>query len=88
MVMLLYASKGHKFITRMVRDCTVRTLKPDCLGVEYLARDAQQQACQQEAEMREEQRDVAVEKHSGREYKGFSRGAQGEEMPRCDFASI
>jgi hypothetical protein len=40
-------------------------------GVEYLAREAQQQACQQEAEMTEK-RIVAIEKH-GKTIKVFAR---------------
>jgi hypothetical protein len=44
-------------------------------GVEYLAREAQQEACQQEAEVREK-RIVAIEKH-GQDYKSFCAVAQG-----------
>jgi hypothetical protein len=43
-----------------------RTLKLLKLGVKVLARGAQQQACQQEAEMRKRQRNGAIEKHRRR----------------------
>jgi hypothetical protein len=56
-------------------DCTARTLKPDLLGVGYLARQAQQQACQKEAKGGNEQCIVTIVEH-GYDYKGFFRGVQ------------
>jgi hypothetical protein len=53
-------------------------------GVEYLAREAQQQACQQEAEVRERQRIVAIEKH-GQDYKSFCAAAQERKGFACKW---